>query len=175
VKRAGSGGHRNDHSPACSAPCSRGDDPAVAHTEKPGAHLRPGAPGATLGGAQTAPRIRIAIVDPSIEIRAAILALVNDRPGLEIGEVASSLAGLQSLRGGTIDALIADIRACTGAEGAVLQALRELHPAVRLIVTSTSPDPEYAEAAAGLAASAWIPKARLATELLPALHRIMPH
>jgi DNA-binding NarL/FixJ family response regulator len=111
-------------------------------------------------------------VDPSPEIRAAVAALVEGTEGLILAHQAESLDGLVGPRGGEVDVLVAEIRTCLDLGHAMLDAVRAERPNVHLVVTSIADDPEYAAAAAGLAADAWMPKARLATDLLATLKQI---
>jgi DNA-binding NarL/FixJ family response regulator len=118
--------------------------------------------------------LRIAVVDPSPEIRAAVAALVESTDGVAMTRQADSLAELLDPRSGEIDVLVAEIRSCLDLDHALLEALRVERPQLHLIVTSISDDPEYAAAAATLAADAWLPKARLAVDLPAALKQIAP-
>ncbi|MBI3997720.1 MAG: hypothetical protein HY355_01715 [Armatimonadetes bacterium] len=116
--------------------------------------------------------LRIAVVDPSPEIHTAIASLMDDVPDMIIVRHARSLPELVQLLG-ECDILVADLRACLGADRAVLREIRTRCPHLRLIVTVFDEGREYEEAITGLTADAWVPKAKLAAELLAALRRLV--
>ncbi len=117
-------------------------------------------------------KIRIAIVDTSPEIHAAIASLLDGETGIEIVRQARSLAELANLTDGSINVIVAEFRTCIREEHAALEALRERCPKARLIITTSNEGREYEDAARRLAADGWVPKTRLAHDLLMTLRRI---
>lgn len=117
-------------------------------------------------------RVRVAIVDRSAEVRAAIAALLRDESDLELVGEAGSLSQLAAASDRPVDVVVADLRTCVGTEREPLDALRRRHPHVRLLVTTPDEEREYRTAAAAVAADSWLPKTHLAGELVPTLRRI---
>jgi DNA-binding NarL/FixJ family response regulator len=115
--------------------------------------------------------VRVAIVDASPEIRAAIASLLHNEQGVEVVALAGSLFEQPLDVDHETDVLVVDFRACLTGRAA-LKALLAAHPDVRLIVTTPDGEREYREAIADLAPDGWVQKTRLATELVATLRRL---
>ena len=115
--------------------------------------------------------VRVAIIDASREIRAAIASLLSGERGVRIVVQAGSLFQHPLDGDHKTDILIMDFRACVASRAAV-KALLAAHPRVRLIVTIPDGDGEYRDAIPDVAPDGWVQKTRLGTELIPALRRL---
>ncbi|MDR7554592.1 MAG: hypothetical protein QN157_03200 [Armatimonadota bacterium] len=112
--------------------------------------------------------LRVAIVDPLPEIHAAIADLLCGVAGIRIVGHARSLREYASSADEPADVLVVDLRTCLGPERTVLDRLRAQH-GFRVVVTTSDTEPHYGEAALRLQADAWVPKARLAVDLVRTL------
>lgn len=117
-------------------------------------------------------KIRIAVVDTSPEIHAAIASLMEGESGVEIVRRACSLGEFADLTDRSVNVVVAELRTCIGEDRGALEALRERCPKVRLIITTSNEGREYEDAARRLDADGWVPKTRLAHDLLMTLRRI---
>lgn len=115
-------------------------------------------------------KLRVAIVDPSHEVRDAIALLIDGQA--EIVARVASLRELSSLEHAPLDVVIADFGACSGTRRADLAGLRRRFPHLRLILTTAEDEREYEDAAASLNADGWVPKRRLGRDLPGVLSRI---
>ncbi|MDR5683191.1 MAG: hypothetical protein QN163_04095 [Armatimonadota bacterium] len=115
-------------------------------------------------------RLRVAIVDPSPQVRDAIASLIEGEA--DIVARVGSLRELFSLRDGDADVAIADFGACSGARRADLEALRRRCPHLRFILTTVEEEQEYEDAVASLSGDAWVPKSHLGRELTEVLRRM---
>lgn len=119
-------------------------------------------------------RIRVAILEASAEVHVAIAALLAAEPDVDVVRNARTAAELAGLYDAGVDVLIADLGVLGRSDGELLQGFRSRCPHVRVVVTSSGEEGEYRDAAARLPADVWVPKTRLAGELLAALRRIAP-
>jgi DNA-binding NarL/FixJ family response regulator len=110
--------------------------------------------------------IRVAIVDPSPQMQTAIASLLAGQRDVEIVHHAGRLSELQGIAGPAADVIVADVRSVNGHGHSSVRAVRQQWPGARLIVMSLGEDREYELAAADLAADRWMPKTRLARDLL---------
>jgi DNA-binding NarL/FixJ family response regulator len=114
--------------------------------------------------------LRVAIIDPLPEIHAAVADLLGDVAGLRIVGHARSLEEYARTAEEPADVLVVDLKACLGAQRGLLDRLRT-REAPRVIVTTSGAEPRYEEAALRLRADAWLPKERMAFELVQTLRR----
>ncbi len=119
-------------------------------------------------------KIRVAIVEASPDIHVAIASLLADATDVEVVRHARTLAEFADLYNGGVDVLIADLRGLTGPDDDALQEFRQRCPRGRVVVTTSGDERAYADAVAKLHADAWVPKTKLAGELLHALRRVAP-
>lgn len=117
-------------------------------------------------------KVAVALVDPSPSIREAVASYLKAVEGVEVVGQAARLADLESLWQGQLDVIVADLQTCTGPWHGDLQALRKRFPRLRLIVITSDGEREYEIAAKNLAADAWVPKVRVASELEQALRKV---
>ena len=117
-------------------------------------------------------RIRVAILEASAEVHVAIAALPAAEPDVDVVRPARTAAELAGLCDAGVDVLIADLGILGRSDGEPLQMFRSRCPHVRVVLTTSGEEGEYRDAAARLAADVWLPKTRLAGELLEALRRI---
>jgi len=117
-------------------------------------------------------RIRVAILEASAEVHVAIAALLAAEPDVDVVRPARTAAELAGLCDAGVDVLIADLGILGRSDGEPLQMFRSRCPHVRVVLTTSGEEGEYRDAAARLAADVWLPKTRLAGELLEALRRI---
>lgn len=117
-------------------------------------------------------KIRVAIVEPSPDIHVAVAALLADEPDVDVVRHARTLAEFADLYNGGVDVLIADLRGLMGPDDDALQEFRQRCPHGRVVVTTSGDERAYADAVAKLHADAWVPKTRLASELLGVLRRM---
>lgn len=113
-------------------------------------------------------RIRLAIVDPSEIVRAAIRTLVRDCA--QVVATTESLEGLLRVDD-EVDVVVADLSACTGPWREALARVRQRWPSARLILTTVEEDREYEDAALSLRADGWIPKHQLGRRLPEEIRR----
>jgi len=116
--------------------------------------------------------MRVAILESSPDVRVAIASLLRDAPDVEVVRHARTLAEFVDARRDSVDVLVADLHGLGGDSRAAMGDLRERFPRIRVVVTSTGEEREYGDAVADLLADAWVPKTRLAGELLPVLRRL---
>ena len=119
-------------------------------------------------------KIRVAIVEASPDIHVAIASLLADEADVEVVRHARTLAELADLCNNGMDVLVADLRGLAGPEHEALRDFRRRCPHVRVVVTTSGEEREYGDAAARLLADMWVPKTKLAGELLHALRRMAP-
>lgn len=113
-------------------------------------------------------RLRVAIVDPSPQIRDAIASLIDEQ-----AEVVACVGSLRELSGlQDTEVVIADFGTCSGARRADLDAIRRSFPHLRFILTTVEEEREYEDAAASLSASGWVPKNHLGRDLAEVLRRV---
>jgi DNA-binding NarL/FixJ family response regulator len=112
--------------------------------------------------------LRVAIIDPLPEIHAAIADLLCGVAGIRIVGHARSLREYANGADEPADVLVIDLRTCLGPERTLLDSLRA-REGLRVVVTTSDAEPHYGEAALRLHADAWVPKARLAVELVRTL------
>jgi DNA-binding NarL/FixJ family response regulator len=115
-------------------------------------------------------KLRVAIVDPSQEVRDAIASLIDGQA--EIVARVATLRELSCLRHARVDVVIADFGTCSGSHRIDLVGLRRRFPHLRLILTTAEDEREYRDAAASLNADGWVPKRRLGRDLQGVLSRI---
>jgi DNA-binding NarL/FixJ family response regulator len=115
--------------------------------------------------------VRVAIIDASREIRAAIASLLSGERGVRIVAQAGSLFQHPLDGDQKTDVLIMDFRACVASRDA-LKALLAAHPRVRLIVTTPDDEREYRDAIPDVAPDGWVQKTRLAKELVATMRRL---
>jgi DNA-binding NarL/FixJ family response regulator len=115
--------------------------------------------------------LRIVVVETWPEMHAAIAAVLEGAPDLQIVKHARSLRELSAAAPEAIDVVVADLVACVGSAPALAQ-LRQRYPGMRLVVSTVQDGPEYREAIARVAADAWVHKPHLADHLVDALRRL---
>ncbi|MDR7485477.1 MAG: hypothetical protein QN187_09125 [Armatimonadota bacterium] len=112
----------------------------------------------------------MAIIDPLPEIHAAVAELLGDVAGVRVVGHARSLREYAASAEEPADVLVIDLKTCLGAERGLLERLRDQHRP-RVVVTTSEAEPHYGEAALRLRADAWLPKGRLAFDLVRTLRR----
>jgi DNA-binding NarL/FixJ family response regulator len=99
-------------------------------------------------------------------MQAAIASLLAGDRDVEVIHHVERMSELQGVAGPTVDVIVADLRSFNGHSSSSARAVRTQWPDARLIVMSLGEDPEYETAAAHLTADRWMPKTRLARDLL---------
>lgn len=120
-----------------------------------------------------APAYRVLVVEDFAPIRRHICSLLATGPGLHvIGEAVDGLEAVQMAAELKPDLILLDIGLpkLNGLKAA--QRIRTLAPQTRIIFVSQESSPEVVQEALKFA-WAYIPKARIATQLLPAVNRVI--
>jgi DNA-binding NarL/FixJ family response regulator len=116
------------------------------------------------------PRLRVALADDHLLVRAGIRALIADLPGVEVvGEAGDTAGALALLRTARPDLLLADIGMKGGGGLAVLDAARAEGLPTRILIVSMHANDEYVQRALRAGAAGYLLKDAAASDLAQAL------
>ena len=115
---------------------------------------------------------RVLVVDDYAEARERIATLLKSEFDV-IASVADGHAAVEATRALHPDVVVLDIAmpVLNGFEAAAI--IRDLPDAPRIVFSTAYDDPEFAEAALALGASAFVLKRNMLVELVPAVHRAL--
>jgi CheY-like chemotaxis protein len=115
---------------------------------------------------------RVLVVDDHAEARERIATLLQSEFDV-VAAVADGQAAVEATRALHPDVLVLDIAmpVLNGFEAAAI--IRDLPDAPRIVFSTAYDDPDFAEAALALGASAFVLKRNMLVELIPAVHRAL--
>jgi CheY-like chemotaxis protein len=115
---------------------------------------------------------RVLVVDDHAEARERIATLLQSEFDV-VAAVADGQAAVEATRALHPDVIVLDIAmpVLNGFEAAAI--IKDLPDAPRIVFCTAYDDPEFAEAALALGASAFVVKRKMLVELVPAVHRAL--
>jgi DNA-binding NarL/FixJ family response regulator len=117
--------------------------------------------------------IRVFIADDHPIVRQGLRRIVEDDSGFVIsGETGDAAGLLTGLATAATDIVLLDVSMPGGAFLETLQALREQHPTVRVLVLSVHPEDQWAVRALRAGASGYLTKDHSPGQLLEAIRRV---
>jgi DNA-binding NarL/FixJ family response regulator len=117
--------------------------------------------------------IRIFIADDHPIVRQGLRRIVEADPGMVIsGEAGDAAAMLDALETAASDLVLLDVSMPGGPVLETLQALRERHPTIRVLVLSVHPEDQWAVRVLRAGASGYLTKDHSPAQLLEAIRRV---
>ena len=125
-------------------------------------------------GAGSARRRRILVVDDHPLVRAGLLQLINQRPGLEVvAEAGGPREAMGKIATVKPDLIIADITMKDGGGLEFIKDVRAVHGEIPMLMVSMHDEKVYAERALRAGASGYIMKEESASHLITAIMRVL--
>ncbi len=117
---------------------------------------------------------RIFIVEDNPLVRQGYVALIELEPGLEVcGHADDAGQALDTIADARPDLAIIDVL-LPGLSGLrLVEQLREVHPALRMLVISGQDQSIYRKRALAAGALGYVDKKEAATDLIPTIHRLL--
>jgi DNA-binding NarL/FixJ family response regulator len=117
---------------------------------------------------------RILIADDHEVVRRGLRQILTDEfPKLQIGDAANARDAVEAVRKQPWDAVLLDINMPGRSGLEVLEELKQLRPALPVVVLTAFPEADYAVRAFKLGASAYVTKGSASDELLAALRKAL--
>ncbi len=117
---------------------------------------------------------RILLVDDDPAFRGRLTAmLVEDLAGVDIHASSTMATAIERGLAEAWAAVLLDIRLPDGSGLAILRALKAARPELPVIMVSSLPPAQYADAALHLGAFAYVSKDRVSQDLIPVLDRAL--
>jgi DNA-binding NarL/FixJ family response regulator len=121
----------------------------------------------------TTETVRILVVDDHPIVRFGIRQMLDADPSLSIcGEADSGHAALQRIESSHVDLAIVDLSLRDGSGLELIRAMRELDPALRILVLSMHDEALFAERALKAGAHGYVMKQESVTDLVRAIQEI---
>jgi DNA-binding NarL/FixJ family response regulator len=117
---------------------------------------------------------RILIADDHEVVRRGLRQILTDEfPKLQIGDAANARDAVEAVRKQSWDAVLLDINMPGRSGLEMLEELKQLRPALPVVVLTAFPEADYAVRAFKLGASAYVTKESASDELLAALRKAL--
>ena len=123
----------------------------------------------------TGPRVfRLLIVDDHPIVRHGLAQLIGAEPEMEVcGEASNVAEALELFEAATPDVAIVDISLEDESGLRLIQAVKDRHPQVKILVSSIHDEATYASRALKAGAAGYIEKRESITKIIKALHHIL--
>jgi two-component system invasion response regulator UvrY len=117
--------------------------------------------------------IRVLVADDHAVVRRGVLQILSEAPDLvAAGEASTGREALQAILEDDYDVIVLDISMPGGSGLEVLEQIRDLRPALHVLILTMYPEEQYAVRALKAGAAGYLTKESVPTELTAAIRRV---